>query len=205
MKSLFSCFIVALLCSQTIYAQRNEVGGEHENFFRVGAKAGLQLHKIKDHKLSEGFAYNYQLGGFTQFNLSKKLGIQPEVNFSQYRGELTKDATIISEDIASDAGQKFQKFNYLEIPLLVNLNVGPSKRIKLQAGPSFNKLIGKNTNNDSGIENKDNNLSMVGGIWIQLPFINLSARYNHLLGEYDMPGRMNYLKQSATIAVGFTF
>ena len=135
-KMLFPLF---LILSTTLFAQRNKVNGEHENFFRFGAKGGVNVNKITGKSYNEGFNFNFQAGAFLQFNFSNRFGIQPEVNFVQTSTEFSNDASDIYDDLFRDGSQKKAKLNYLEVPLLLNINVGSSKRVKIAFG--LNKVF----------------------------------------------------------------
>ena len=181
---------------------------DRENFFRIGAKAGVNINKITGQSYKEGFNYNYLLGGFMQFNFSKTFGLQPEVNFVQSSSEFSDDASDVYDDLFRDGSQKKAKLNYLKVPLLVNINVGPSKRVKLQLGPQVGGLLKQSV--DSLIDNRDifkkGDWSMVGGLWIQIPFINLGARYEIGLSNLnDIDNHEKWKSQAFTIFAGVTF
>src|SRR5436190_7693307 len=91
-----------ILLSTTSIAQRNRVDDEHENFFRFGAKGGVNVNKISGQSYSQGFKYNFQAGVFLQFNFSRRFGLQPEVNFVQSSSEFSKDANDIYDDLFRD-------------------------------------------------------------------------------------------------------
>jgi Outer membrane protein beta-barrel domain len=110
---------------------RFDPNADHENFFRIGAKAGVNINKIDGEAYRSGFNYNYLLGVFMQFNFSKTFGLQPEFNFVQSSSEFTNDATTVYDDLFLDGSQKKARLDYLKVPLLLNINVGPSKRVKL--------------------------------------------------------------------------
>ena len=109
---------------------------DHENFFRFGVKGGVNVNKISGQSYKSGFNYNFQAGAFLQFNFSNRLGIQPEVSFVQSSSAFSNDAGDIYDDLFLGGGQRNAKLNYLEVPVLLNVNLGPSKRVKLQAGPA---------------------------------------------------------------------
>jgi hypothetical protein len=100
---------------------------DHERFFRFGAKGGVNVNKISGKSYESGFKYNFQAGVFLQFNISNRLGIQPEVNFVQSQSSFTNDATEIYDDLFLDGSQKRAKLNYLEVPVLLNVNIGRVK------------------------------------------------------------------------------
>ncbi|MEO6219903.1 MAG: outer membrane beta-barrel protein, partial [Ginsengibacter sp.] len=94
-----TCFlIIFLFVSHSTYCQRKS-DFEHENFFRIGAKVGVNINKINGQSYKEGFSYDYLLGGFMQFNFSGRFGIQPEINFTQSSSNFTDDATDIYDDL----------------------------------------------------------------------------------------------------------
>lgn len=126
---------ISLFFSTAGFSQVNKkLDMDHERFFRFGAKAGVNVNKISGKSYESGFKYNFQAGVFLQFNISNRLGIQPEVNFVQSQSAFTNDATEIYDDLFLDGSQKKAKLNYLEVPVLLNVNIGPSKRVKLQLG-----------------------------------------------------------------------
>jgi len=175
-KLLFFLFLV--ICNNAI-AQRNKMDADHENFFRFGIKAGVNINKITGKSYKEGFNYNFQAGGFIQINFSNRFGLQPEVNFVQTSSEFTNDPNDIYSDIFQGGSQKKSKLNYLEVPLLLNINIGPSKRIKLQAGPAYGGLLKQTVDSlkNNGNIYKNGEWAAIGGLWIQLPLVNLGARY----------------------------
>jgi hypothetical protein len=180
---------------------------EHENFFRIGAKAGVNINKIDGQAYKAGFNYNYLLGIFMQFNFSKTFGLQPEFNFVQSSAEFTNSSSTIYDDLFLGGSQKKAKLDYLKVPLLLNVNVGPSKRVKLQLGPQYGNVLSqavdslKNNNNIF----KPADWSAVGGLWIQVPFINLGARYEIGLSNLnDIDNQQKWKSQAFTFFAGFT-
>jgi Outer membrane protein beta-barrel domain len=199
---------ILLLVSTSAFAQRNKVDGEQENFFRFGAKGGVNVNKISGQSYKEGFNFNFQAGVFLQFNFSNRFGLQPEVNFVQTSSEFSNDASDIYDDLFRDGSQKKAKLNYLEVPVLLNINVGESKRVKLQIGPAYGGLLKQTVDSlkNNGNIYKNGEWAAIGGLWIQLPFVNLGARYK--LGLTDLNGidnRQSWKSQSIQVFVGVTF
>lgn len=206
MQKLLLAFL--LIISLPSFAQRNKVDGEHENFFRIGAKGGVNINKITGKSYKEGFNFNFQAGVFLQFNFSNRFGLQPEVNFVQTSSEFSNDANDIYDDLFLGGSQKKSKLNFLEVPLLLNINVGESKRVKLQIGPAYGGLLKQTVDSlkSNGNIYKNGEWAAIGGLWIQLPFVNLGARYK--LGLTDLNGIDNQQKwksQSIQVFVGVTF
>lgn len=196
-----------LIITLPAFAQRNKVEGERENFFRIGARGGVNINKITGKSYKEGFNFNFQAGIFLQFNFSNRFGLQPEVNFVQTSSEFTNDPNDIYYDLFKGGSQKKSKLNFLEVPLLLNVNVGESKRVKLQLGPAYGGMLKQTVDSlkNNGNIYKNGEWSAIGGLWIQLPVVNLGARYK--LGLTDLNGIDNQQKwksQSIQVFVGIT-
>ncbi len=206
MKKLIPALFFLIITLPT-FAQRNKVDGEQENFFRIGARGGVNINKITGKSYKEGFNFNFQAGIFLQFNFSERFGIQPEVNFVQSSSEFTNDPNDIYDDLFLGGSQKKSKLNFLEVPLLLNVNLGQSKRVKLQLGPAYGGMLKQTVDSlkSNGNIYKNGEWSAIGGLWIQLPVINLGARYK--LGLTDLNGIDNQQKwksQSIQVFVGIT-
>ncbi len=182
---------------------------DRENFFRFGVKGGVNVNKIKGQSFQSGFSYNYQLGGFLQFNFSKRFGIQPEVNLVQAGGEFTDDPTDIYDDLFRDGGQKKASLTYMEVPVLLNINVGESKHVKLQLGPAINFLLKQNVeqlvNNNTTVY-KNTEFSAMGGLWLQLPLIHIGGRYKYGFTNINgIDNKETWRNQSIQVFIGLTF
>ena len=200
--------ILVLLASSASFAQRNPLNMDHENFFRFGAKGGLNINKITGQSYKSGFNYNYQVGGFLQFNITSHLGIQPEVSFVQSQSEFSNDANNVYNDLFYNGSQRKAKLNYLEVPVLLNVNIGPSKRVKLQIGPAYNGLLKQTVDSLKGNGDlyKNAEWSAIGGLWIQLPLVNIGARYKlGLTNINDIDDRQKWKSQAIQIFAGVTF
>jgi hypothetical protein len=199
---------ILLLISLPTFAQRNKVDGEHENFFRIGAKGGVNINKISGKSYKEGFNFNFQAGVFLQFNFSNTFGLQPEVNFVQTSSEFSNDANDIYYDLFLGGSQKKSKLNFLEVPLLLNINVGESKRVKLQIGPAYGGLLKQTVDSLKTKADiyKNGEWAAIGGLFIQLPFVNVGARYKlGLTNLNDIDNRQSWKSQSIQVFVGVTF
>lgn len=200
--------ILLMMVSIPGFAQRNKTGGEHENLFRFGAKGGVNINKISGSSYKEGFNFNFQAGAFIQINFSNRFGIQPEVNFVQSSSEFSNDPNDIYDDIFRDGSQKKSKLNYLEVPVLLNINVGSSKRVKLQIGPAYGGMVKQTIDSlkNNGNLYKNGEWAAIGGIWIQLPFVNMGARYKIGLTDLNaIDNRQSWKSQAIQVFVGVTF
>ena len=111
--------LIAILLASALntFAQSN-IPIDQENFFRFGFKGGVNINKISGESYNQGFNFNYQVGGFVQFNFNQRFGLQPEVNFVQSSSTFSNDKTDIYADLFEGGSQKNATLNYLEIPLL---------------------------------------------------------------------------------------
>jgi hypothetical protein len=203
-----NCFILFLLLpGMNAYSQSKKFDDDHENFFRAGAKAGVNINKISGKSYKQGFSYNFQVGGFMQFNFSKRFGIQPEISFVQSSSEFTDDAGDVYNDVFLDGSQKKAKLNYLEVPVLLNVNLGPSKHVKLQFGPSYGGLLKQSIDSlrTNGNLYKNSEWSLIGGLWIQLPVVHIGGRYKLGLTNINaIDGRQSWKNQAIQIFAGIT-
>ena len=200
--------VILILFCNSLLAQNKNLDKERENLFRFGVKAGVNINKISGRSYKDGFKYNFQAGGFLQFNFSDVLGIQPEINFVQSQSSFTDDAGSVYDDVFRDGGQKKATLNYLEVPLLLNVNVGPSKKIKLQIGPAYGGLLKQTVDSlqNNGNIYKAAEWSAIGGLWIQVPFVNFGARYKLGLTNINaIDDRQSWKNQALQIFVGVTF
>lgn len=199
---------ILLFISTSSFAQRNKLDDEHEIFFRIGAKGGVNVNKISGKSYKEGFNFNFQAGVFLQFNFSNRFGLQPEVNFVQTSSEFSNDVNDIYDDLFRSGSQKKSKLNYLEVPLLLNINVGQSKRVKLQLGPAYGGLLKQTVDSlkNNGDIYKNGEWAAIGGLWIQLPFVNLGARYKLGLTNLNaIDNQQTWKSQAVQVFVGVTF
>jgi hypothetical protein len=134
----------------------------------IGVKAGPNFAKL-DGTSAEGTFKNrtgYHFGAFALIKLTK-IGIQPEILFSQQGSK-----------IKTDQGDFDANFSYINIPVIIKLYTVAG--INLQAGPQFGFLSRAeidDTNVKESVKNSDVSLALGAG-W-DLPFgLTLDARYN---------------------------
>lgn len=167
-----------------------------------GFKAGTDLHKITGKSFNEQFDFGYHVGAFVEIRV-KKIGIQPELYFSQVNTK-TANTLNLPNNISS---VRTIKLSYLNIPILVNFNF--NKIVALQAGPQFGILV-----NQSGtvIQNgqdafKNGDFSLAAGLQIKLMKFRFYGRY--VIGLSDVNAATNISDQgswkSQTIHLGVAF
>lgn len=112
------------------------VNTAHAQFFSMGIKAGLntQLNHPDDINIGggdngfqlglDGRQFGTQFGGYLRFG--KRLFVQPELLFNSNRTDYIVGESSVGEVI------KNEKYQYLDIPVLLGAKLGP---VRLQAGP----------------------------------------------------------------------
>jgi hypothetical protein len=187
MKNLILPLLLSALCLNA-YSQKKKDPSEKESLFRWGFKGGLNLNKIQGESFKDDFNYNYFLGGFMQINITRKFGIQPELNFVQSSAEQSDDITNIYDDLFLGGTQKKAKLDYLKLAGLLNIDLGPSQRVKLQVGPQWGMLLNEAVDSLKSPQDvfKKGEFSFLGGIMLQLPLIHIGTRYE--IGLTDING-----------------
>jgi len=181
MKKL--CFLVVALIA--MYGSVNAQKG-----FHLIAKAGANYGKIKGQAFKDGYNLGYHLGGSFEWDLSKKIGIQPEVLFSQ----VSSDGTTPNQEA---------KLNYLSIPILLRINIG--KTLTLNLGPEYSILMSQENTVLSNASNafKDGNFAAVAGIQLNLKSLRAHARYNIGLSDINQLGKADsYKSEQIQLGVG---
>jgi len=167
--------------------------------FHLGAKAGANLSKLQGRSFKEGYDLGYQLGGFAEIDFSKKIGIQPEVLFSQSNTTFTTQAS----SIYNNAFQGDVKLNYLSIPLLLRINTG--KLLTIHVGPQYSILM---NDNENLVQNgkqafKSGDFSMVGGVQFNLSALKIYGRYNVGLSNInDIDNQDKWKNQQIQLGLG---
>lgn len=205
MKKLF--VVMAVL---GITAFSTVVNGQ-DKLVRWGLKGGANLGKLDGTGYQDGFKLGYHLGAFAQFNLASGFGVQGELVFSSTKTETTDNfSEIYNTDNLNDPENDNKKIslNYLSIPLLANFNLG-TPRLKLQVGPQFSALVSDRKALKAANEAfKGGDIAGVAGLWLQLPIINVSARYiigfTDVKNAGDVANTSNWKNQAIQLGVGVT-
>ncbi|ATL47914.1 hypothetical protein COR50_12460 [Chitinophaga caeni] len=198
MKKLFiAALLMSVVAISTVNAQR---------FVRFGIKGGANIQQLDADGFENGFKWGYHLGGLVQVNIAKGFGVQGEVIFSESKQRTTNQfSTIYQTDPTSDDIDV--KLNYLSIPILANIPIAMNQRLKLQVGPQYSILLSKKDNLWQNGKNafKSGDFAVVGGLWLQLPIVNLSARYGIGLNDInDLTDTKSWKNQTIQLGVGVT-
>jgi hypothetical protein len=189
---------IMVLLVMVVQAQGKLVNKEVP-IFQAGLKVGANIFKVDGKSFKDEFKFGYHAGGFIQLKLSDKWQLQPEVMWNQFN---TKTDTSLG-NIYKLSNLKDVKLNYLSVPVLLTYN--PTKLISLQAGPQFGILIDKNKGLfDNGKEAfKSGDLSMLGGVQLNLGNIRVSGRYVVGLSNInDIDNKEKWKNQGFQVSIG---
>ncbi len=195
-KNLIYLFAL-LLCGLSVNAQSKSGGGG----FRIGGKVGANLNNLSGESLDDGFDFSYHAGLFAEVDFTKRLGIQPEVLWSQTSSKHATNIAAIYQTIPTDF-----KLNYLSIPVLLRYNIG--NILTLNAGPQFSILMNKNENllNNGKAAFASGDIAMVLGAQINLKMLRVYGRYNIGLNNInDFSDQQKWTSRQIQLGVGFKF
>lgn len=162
------------------------------------AKVGPNFTKIDGKEFAEDYKTGFHAGGALEIGLSKSISFQPELLFSEVK---TFSASTV---IAGIRASKEVKLNYMSIPLLLKINA--TKLLSIHLGPEYSILVSDNKdllqNGESAFKN--GNLSLIGGVQINLSNINIYGRYNVGLSSIeDAPNTDKWKSQQIQLGLAF--
>ena len=144
--------------------------------FRAGVNIAKQTFKNGDLDVDPGSKFGLDLALLTEFPLGPVVKIAPEFHWMQ------KGAKI--DDLGGGLGESARTFNYLEVPVLLKLEIGEPSSFFIFGGPSFGYLFTATDKdgdgNDNDIDLKDFNRTEIGahiGAGIALGPVNVDVRY----------------------------
>jgi hypothetical protein len=190
-KTLFTLLAVAVVVTGFAQAQ-----------FAIGLKGGPNFARFDVNNAGESFKNKagFHLGAYTLLKLGK-VGIQPEIIFSQQGSKFTFN----NQDLKSN-------FSYVNIPVMLKTYLVAG--LNLQIGPQFGFLTeagGDVIDNTGEVRpvNKDlfkkSDLSIGLGAGWDLPFgLTVDARYNLGVSQIEDDASLNATKnQVIQISVGY--
>lgn len=168
--------------------------------FGLGIKAGANMGKISGQSFKEGFNLSYHVGAFAHYDFNEKLGIQPELLYSQ-----TQTRTATGETSVDNLKPDFKaKLNYMYIPVLLRYNV--NNLLTLHAGPQFGILINENASTTQNAKSafKSGDLSGVLGAQVNLRNFIVYGRYNiGLQNIKDVSHQGKWTSQTLQLGLGY--
>lgn len=192
MKTKLSVLLALVLFTQAAMAQ-----------FHLGIKGGVNITKVNGEAFRDEFRYGYHLGGFAELGLGGRLGIQPEVLWSQYQTRVDSSFSDVYQNSLKISNYKDVKLNYLTIPILLNYKLGSF--MSLQAGPQFGILLdqSKNLVENGQAAFKNGDFAMVGGVQLHIAKIRLQGRYFAGLNNIsDISDQNKWKNQGFQLSVG---
>lgn len=186
-------FILSILCITA--------GVTRAQKLHVGVKGGANINKLTGKSFDDQFSFGYHVGGFFSVGIGKKFAIQPEVLFNQINVDTSSSYSTIYQFNKVDKVQ----LKYLSIPILLNYKL--IKFITLQAGPQFGILTNKSK---SLVQNgkdafKSGDVSMLGGVQVNIAHLNVYARYAVGLSNLNnIDNKEKWKSQSIQLGVGLT-
>lgn len=162
--------------------------------FSLGVKGGLNFANLDVSDIPGTYQNRtgYHLGAFGLFKFTK-IGIQPEIIFSQ-QGSEVKDPQL---------GSFESNFSYVNIPIILKLYTVAG--INLQAGPQFGFLTSAKLGDESiKDELKGSDFSLGLGVGWDLPFgLTIDGRYNLGLSDVSDESASEIKNQVWQVSVGY--
>ena len=178
MQSKFLCAVVLFMSASfgMLQAQEENVTTE------FGVKGGFNMSNFlsdDDEATDENILYGFNAGVYATLPISDFVAIQPEILFTTRGSKLEYNSDLGSGDA------KF-KLNYIEVPLLVRVNI--TKNFNLQAGGYASYLVSsKLTGNGAADFNEDIDTDdlnkfdagIVAGVGVDFSPVSIGVRYNY--------------------------
>jgi hypothetical protein len=189
-KLILSLFAITVIAAAS-YAQAG---------IRLGIKGGTNLTQLSGQSFDNGFKAGYQLGGFMEIDLTKSLGIQPEVLFSESAGRTASNLGTVLTNLNSNQDVRL---NYLSIPVLLRINA--NKMLTFVVGPQYSILINPH---ETTLQNgqdafKSGDFAAVGGLQLNLSAFRIYGRYAIGLNNInDLANQDSWKSQQIQLGIG---
>jgi hypothetical protein len=171
--------------------------------FSFGPKAGANITGISGLQFEKGFNYSYHIGAFAEIMFSEKLGIQPEILWSQTKLKPADSFSELSPELSDITKIKLK---YISVPLLVNYR--PIKFLTIQFGPQFGILRDKKSSTLANVESafKSGDFSMLAGVQLKILSFRIYGRYGIGLSNInDLPNQNSWKSKTLQLGVGVGF
>ena len=176
LKKIACLLILAIGTVTTTNAQ----GPESAKF---GVKGGLNMSNLYTNEVDdENVLLGFNFGVFLEMPITSRISIQPEILYS------TKGAELKYNNAIAQGTGKF-RLNYIEVPLLLKLNV--TKKFDVHFGPYAAYLVNSkitnedqngNINFENDVDEDDLNkldFGLAGGFGFNFDGFGIGARYNY--------------------------
>ena len=157
------------------------VTAEAQPGIRFGIKAGVNANKIGSQSFNDGFNLSYHVGAFAEVDITKRMGIQPELLWNQTGSKPTNFQAVYGSSVLSTSfnSQSQVKLDYLSIPVLLRFTL-PGGIVTLLAGPQYSILLqqDKTILQNGQAAFKAGDFAAVAGAQLNLSALRIYARYN---------------------------
>lgn len=176
MQSNFLCALTLFLTASfgMLHAQDNNVNTE------FGVKGGFNMSNLYQSEADDNnVLYGFNAGVYATLPISDFIAIQPEILFTTKGAELDYNNALVS------GNSKF-KLNYIEVPLLVRVNI--TKNFNVHAGGYASYLVSSKVtgdgdfNFDQEVDTDDLNkfdAGLAAGVGVDFNPISIGLRYNY--------------------------
>lgn len=149
--------------------------------FHLGIKAGADMDKFDGKSFADAYHFGYNVGAFAELNFTPWFGLQPEFMFAQ---GTFKTGHNFSDIFPGGFNDLQGKLGWIEIPVLLSFK--PIPLISIQLGPQYAILVNSDQHlvDNAGDAFKKGDLSILGGVQLNLASLKVGARYS--VGLSDM-------------------
>lgn len=175
-KRILAGLVIALTSTLAVNAQDSSDA-------EFGVKGGVNFSNLYTEDVDDNNVLtSFNAGFYAKLPLAASLSIQPELLYSR------KGAELVYDNALADGAAKF-KLNYIEVPVLLRLNL--TDNINIHAGPYFAYLIDAQVKNEteSGIFDFENNYNnddfnkfdygLSAGVGLDFETLGIGVRYNY--------------------------
>jgi hypothetical protein len=196
MQSNFLCALTLFLTASfgMLHAQDTNVTTE------FGVKGGFNMSNLIDRGddvNDNNVLYGFNAGVYATLPISDFVAIQPEVLFTTKGAELEYDG-------AFGSGNSKFKLNYIEVPLLVRVNI--TKNFNIHAGGYASYLVSSKVTGDGTFEFDEEidtddlnkfDAGIAAGVGVDFSPVSIGVRYNY--------GLTTIGKERTTLGTTYTF
>ena len=166
-----------------LHAQDNNVNTE------FGVKGGLNMSNLyTDDADDENVLFGFNAGVYATLPVSDFIAIQPELLFTTRGSKLEYNNALAQGNVKL-------KLNYIELPLLVRVNI--TKNFNIHAGGYASYMVSAKSTGDGDFEFEDQyntddfnkfDAGLAGGIGVDFSPLSVGLRYNYGLTTIEKDG-----------------
>ena len=166
--------------------------------FHFGLKAAADIHKIDGQAFKQEYNLGYSAGVFAEIKLPGKIGLQPEVYYS----EVNPRPESSSSAIYGFNGITKIKLSYINIPILLNFKILPV--LSFQVGPQFGIMTNKSKNilQNGKDAFKSGDVGVAAGLQVNVAKIKIFGRYVAGLNDVNNANSGKWHNQSIHVGLG---